>query len=79
MEGGPQRLLFHKIVCRKPAGTPGLGRAAYSHLLAFWFDVAGLDRAMWADPVVNLKAAYVAYIEHERAFGDPWHAWTCKP
>ena len=34
-EGTPQRLLFHKIVCRKPAGTLGFGRASYSHLLAF--------------------------------------------
>jgi hypothetical protein len=29
------RLLFHKIVCRKPAGTVTFGRASYSHLLAF--------------------------------------------
>jgi hypothetical protein len=28
-------LLFHKIVCRKPAGTVTYGRASYSHLLAF--------------------------------------------
>jgi hypothetical protein len=28
-------LLFHKIVCRKTAGTITFGRAAYSHLLAF--------------------------------------------
>ena len=28
-------LLFHKIVCRKPAGTVPYGRASYSHLLAF--------------------------------------------
>lgn len=28
-------LLFHKIVCRKPAGTVTFGRASYSHLLAF--------------------------------------------
>ena len=26
------RLLFHKIVCRKPAGTVTFGRASYSHL-----------------------------------------------
>jgi hypothetical protein len=32
-EGVP--LLFHKIVCRKPAGTITHGRAAYSHLLCF--------------------------------------------
>jgi hypothetical protein len=28
-------LLFHKIVCRKPAGTVTLGRASYSHMLCF--------------------------------------------
>jgi len=27
--------LFHKIVCRKPAGTMTYGRASYSHLLGF--------------------------------------------
>jgi hypothetical protein len=27
--------LFHKIVCRKPAGTVTHGRASYSHLLGF--------------------------------------------
>lgn len=29
------RLLFHKIVCRKPPGTVTFGRASYSHLLGF--------------------------------------------
>lgn len=28
-------LLFHKIVCRRPPGTIGHGRATYSHLLCF--------------------------------------------
>jgi hypothetical protein len=28
-------LLFHKIVCRKPAGTVTFGRASYTHLLGF--------------------------------------------
>jgi hypothetical protein len=27
--------LFHRIACRRPPGTPSLGRATYSHLLAF--------------------------------------------
>ncbi|MFO0547477.1 MAG: hypothetical protein U0271_03760 [Polyangiaceae bacterium] len=26
-------LLWHKIVCRKPAGTPTYGRASYSHMI----------------------------------------------
>lgn len=29
--------VFHKIVCRRPAGTLTQGRASYSHLLAFTF------------------------------------------
>ena len=29
------QLVFHKIVCRRPAGTLSQGRATYSHLLAF--------------------------------------------
>jgi len=28
-------LVFHKIVCREPPGTPSYGRATYSHLLCF--------------------------------------------
>ncbi|MGZ3441310.1 MAG: DNA methyltransferase [Polyangia bacterium] len=28
-------LLFHKIVCRLPPGTPTAGRASYAHLLGF--------------------------------------------
>jgi len=35
VEGAGGRLLFHKIVCRKPAGTVTFGRASYSHLLGF--------------------------------------------
>jgi hypothetical protein len=27
--------LFHKIVCRKPAGSASFGRAAYAHMLGF--------------------------------------------
>jgi hypothetical protein len=34
-DGAAVPLLFHKIVCRKPAGTVTFGRASYSHLLAY--------------------------------------------
>lgn len=34
-EAAGAALLFHKIACRKPAGTVTFGRASYSHLLAF--------------------------------------------
>lgn len=33
--GTGHELLFHKVVCRRPPGTPSLGRASYSHLLCF--------------------------------------------
>jgi hypothetical protein len=34
-ERAGMRALFHKIVCRKPPGTVTIGRASYSHLIAF--------------------------------------------
>jgi hypothetical protein len=34
-EVSQMKLLFHKIVCRKPAGTVTYGRASYAHLLGF--------------------------------------------
>lgn len=36
-------LLWHKVVCRKPAGEPVYGRPGYSHMLCFSKDVR--DRA----------------------------------
>jgi hypothetical protein len=33
-EEAAARVLWHKIVCRKPAGTIALGRASYSHMIA---------------------------------------------
>ena len=56
-----------------------LGARGLMQVLPFWFDVAGLDFGMWADPVTNLKAAKVVYDSHLADFGDPWSAWTCKP
>ncbi len=32
-------LLSHKIVCRKPPGSPSFGRASYAHMLSFGRDV----------------------------------------
>jgi hypothetical protein len=34
-ERASMHLLFHKIVCREPAGTPSFGRASYSHMQGF--------------------------------------------
>ena len=43
-------LLWHKIVCRKPAGQPSFGRPAYSHMLCYSRGVR--DRAVPAYPDV---------------------------
>ncbi len=56
-----------------------LGARGLMQILPFWFEVAGLDFGMWADPVTNLRAAKVVYDSHLADFGDPWSAWTCKP
>jgi hypothetical protein len=34
-EAAEMKLLFHKIVCRRPPGTVTFGRASYSHLLGY--------------------------------------------
>lgn len=34
-EQTPMKLLFHKIVCRRPPGTVTFGRATYAHLVAY--------------------------------------------
>jgi hypothetical protein len=43
-------LIWHKIVCRKPAGQPSFGRPAYSHMLCYSRGVR--DRAVPAYPDV---------------------------
>jgi hypothetical protein len=42
-------LLFHKIVCRKPAGSVTFGRASYSHLVAFSRGVRPIPARATAD------------------------------
>jgi hypothetical protein len=37
-------LLFHKIVCRKAAGTSAFGRATYAHMLGFGRGIAASPR-----------------------------------
>ncbi len=34
-EAAGSRLLWHKVVCRSPAGTTSFGRPAYAHMLCF--------------------------------------------
>ncbi len=53
-EAAGARLLWHKVVCRAPAGTITFGRPAYAHLLAFSKGLkADLDRST-ADVIPQL-------------------------
>jgi hypothetical protein len=47
------RLLFHKIVCRKPPGTVTFGRAAYSHLLGYSRGVRPRPERATADVIAD--------------------------
>ena len=48
--------LFHKIVCRSPAGTPTPGRPAFSRLLAFSRELRIDDPSATADVLPQLGA-----------------------
>lgn len=47
------RLLFHRVVCRKPPGTVTFGRAAWAHLMAFSCGVVPQQGRSWADVLVD--------------------------
>lgn len=51
LEGTGLLLLWHKVVCRRPAGTVTFGRASYSHLLAFGRTPRGLPERSTADVI----------------------------
>jgi hypothetical protein len=60
-------------------GAFHLGARGLMQVLPNWFAFAGLDAALWYDPVTNLTAALAAYNEHTRFSGDGWSGWTCQP
>lgn len=44
-----------------------------------WFNYSGIDISLWADPVVNMRVALVAY-QYDMANGhEPWTQWQCRP
>ncbi|MBX3187745.1 MAG: hypothetical protein KF819_12050 [Labilithrix sp.] len=49
-------LLWHKIVCRKPAGTLSLGRASYSHMLCFTRGAPSVPTRLAADVLPDAGA-----------------------
>lgn len=62
------------------SGAEYLGaRGLMQIIVGYWFEPFGLDPNLWADPVVNLRAARFAYEQNKEWSGDGWAAWTCKP
>jgi len=53
VERAGARLLFHKIVCRKPPGAVTFGRAGYSHLLAYSRGVRPRPERATADVIAD--------------------------
>jgi len=46
---------------------------------SLWFNYGNIDLSLWADPVVNMRVALVAY-EYDIANGyEPWTQWQCRP
>lgn len=48
-------------------------------VVGFWFDKAGVDGALWTDPVANLRVANYVYTYGISNGDAPWSAWGCKP
>lgn len=72
-EAAGSQLLWHKIVCRAPAGTTTFGRPAYAHLLAFSRRLRLTHAQSSADVVARLGAMPWA-----RAMGTEACEATCR-
>jgi predicted metal-dependent hydrolase len=66
-------LLWHKIVCRLPAGTTGLGRSSYSHMLCFARDAPAPARV--PSPDVLAEAGAMSW---SRAMGSAACELACR-
>ncbi len=64
---------------RFDTGALGYGTYGLMQLIPAWFDAAGIDFAMWTDPVANMRAAWFAYQADVEAGAGAWAPWTCKP
>lgn len=67
------RLVWHKIVCRRPAGTSTWGRASYSHMLCFTRGEVPAVRA--ASPHVLPDAGATTW---SRGMGDAAGELACR-
>jgi len=67
------RLVFHKIVCRKPPGTLTQGRASYSHLLAITLGDAWSPKRPSPDVLPN-----AGFLPWTRAMGTAACRVACR-
>jgi hypothetical protein len=60
-------------------GDGGRSVGLFQLNLRTWFPYAGVDPALWNDPVVNARVALHTY-NYDLARGQAaWNQWTCKP
>ncbi len=57
----------------------GGGALGLMQIMPFWFGVAGVPLAQWADPVTNLSVAKFIHDRQVNHGRDPWGPWACKP
>jgi len=67
------KLVWHKIVCRRPAGTSTWGRASYSHMLCF--TRGDVPAVLAASPDVLPDAGASSW---SRGMGDAASALACR-
>ena len=58
-------------------GDQGRARGLFQ-LWPLWWDYAGVDAGLWADPVANAKAAYAVYLYDIGRGYAPFTQWTCR-
>lgn len=56
-----------------PGATNGRYRGLFQLDTPFWFDWAGIDSALWSDPVANARVAWLLYQR------SGWGPWECQP
>ena len=72
-EGSAAGLVFHKIVCREPPGTPSYGRATFSHLLCFSKRPPQAPRS----PAPDVLAG-AGFMSWSKAMGEEACALACR-
>lgn len=62
-----------------PAATNGPDIHGLMQVHTMWFDYAGVDLALWDDPLVNLEVALAVFNYDLEKGNAPWRQWECQP